>query len=157
MTVFLIIREFIRITELEIVLFNWQMPATYLTYFVPITPSISMFSCILWQTQQNTRKFCDKFVHWHEMSQESLTYSWPMFPMFPESARKPRFSGILKGYKMGTLARDGLKHSQQKFGCSKLVVETLESEVCFQNPVKHQIWSCLQKQLLFANKSILDV
>ena len=83
MTVFLIIREFIRITELEIVLGNWQMPATYLTYFVPITPSISMFSCILWQTQQNTRKFCDKFVHWHEMSQESLTYSWPMFPMFP--------------------------------------------------------------------------
>ena len=32
MTVFLIIREFIRITELEIVLGNWQMPATYLTY-----------------------------------------------------------------------------------------------------------------------------
>ena len=51
MTVFLIIREFIRITELEIVLGNWQMPATYLTYFVPITLSISMFSCILWQTQ----------------------------------------------------------------------------------------------------------
>ena len=43
MTVFLIIRQFIRITELEIVLGNWQMPATYLTYFVPITPSISMF------------------------------------------------------------------------------------------------------------------
>ena len=31
-----------------------------------------------------------------------------MFPFYiPENIRKPRFSGVFRGYKMGTLARNG--------------------------------------------------
>ena len=79
----------------------FQISVTYLTYFVPISPYISMFSCILWQTQQNIGKFWDKYVHWHEMSQKSLTYFLPMFPFYaPWEHRKTKgflvFSGGIK-------------------------------------------------------------
>ena len=79
----------------------FKISVTYLTYFVPISPYISMFSCILWQTQQNTGKFWDKYVHWHEMSQKSLTYFLPMFPFYtPWEHQKTKgflvFSGGIK-------------------------------------------------------------
>ena len=45
-------------------------------------------------------------AHTHHIN---LTHFCPMFPFFtPENTRKQRFSGVFSGYKMETLARNGL-------------------------------------------------
>ena len=38
-----------------------------------------------------------------------LTHFWPMFPFHPlKTPENQRFSGIFRGYKIGTLAKNGL-------------------------------------------------
>ena len=43
-----------------------------------------------------------------------LTHFWPMFPFYTplKTPENQRFSGVFRGYKMGTLARNGLKNTK---------------------------------------------
>ena len=67
----------------------------------------------------------------------------------PENFKKQIFSGVFRGYKIGTLARSGLiwclvdkvsKFSKPAITCSKLTIKTLEQNISVVNFEQVKCW-----------------